>query len=90
MGLNTYGLLYPNYLAVTLQDSLPSGFGVIPRGFNFGIVNSVNYANIKTDVGATVLFKNDDAILVTAGGTDYYLIEEEDLIFKAAAIEPES
>lgn len=83
MGLDTYGILYPAYLSVIKQGSLPSGFNVIPRGFSFGIVNSVNYANIKTNVGATVFYKDEDAILVTAGGTDYYLIEEESLILKA-------
>ncbi len=83
MGLNTYGQLYPAYLSVIRQTSLPSGFNVIPRGVSFGLVDSVNYANIKTNVGAIVFYKEADAILITAGGTDYYLIEEEDLILKA-------
>ena len=81
MGIQTYGILYPPFDAVTIVPS-PSGFSFVPRGYNWGVVDAVNYANVKATVGSTVLFRQQDAILVTAGGTEYYIIEEDKIIFK--------
>ncbi len=81
MGIQTYGILYPPYDALTLSSSVPD-ITAVKKGYNFGVVDAVNYANVKVDVGATVLFRQDDAILVTAGGTDYFIIDEKDIVFK--------
>lgn len=81
MGIQTYGILYPPYDAVKLTTSV-DGFTSIPQGYNWGVVDAVNYANTRVTTGNTVLFRQQDAILVTAGGTNYYIIDEEKLIFK--------
>lgn len=80
VGFATYGTLYPHQIAVTLQSSV-RGF-VTNSFYKFGNVNAVNYANQTTNIGASVLFKQADAVIATAFGVTYYIIEEEQLIFK--------
>lgn len=81
IGFATYGTLYPPQIALRVQTSRV-GF-TISSYYKFGNVNAVNYACIKTDVGASVLFKLTDAVLVTAPHNgDYYLIDEDKIIFK--------
>lgn len=81
IGFGTYGTLYPPNVAVRAQTSV-KGFAV-SSFFRFGNVNAINYACITTDIGASVLFKVSDAILVTAPHNgDYYIIDEGKLVFK--------
>ena len=81
IGFATYGTLYPPQIALRVQPSTV-GF-TISSYYKFGNVNAVNYACITTDVGASVLFKLTDAVLVTAPHNgDYYLIDEDKIIFK--------
>lgn len=81
IGFSTYGILYPPNVAVKLQNSVR---GLTTSSFyKFGSVNAVNYACITTQVGASVLFKVSDAVLVTTlTSTAYYLIDEARLIMK--------
>lgn len=81
MGLLTYGILYPPYDALTLAGE-QTDITAVKKGYAFGVVDAVNYANVKVNEGATVLFRQDDAILVTAGGTNYYIVDEKEIIFK--------
>ena len=81
MGILTYGMLYPPYNAI-IKHTPSQSITKVSEGWNFGIIDAVNYANIKTDIGSSVLFKQSGAILVTAGGTDYYLVDENNIIFK--------
>jgi hypothetical protein len=81
IGFGTYGTLYPPNVAVRAQASV-RGF-TVSSFFKFGNVNAINYACITTDIGASVMFKVSDAVLVTAPHNgDYYIIDEEKLIFK--------
>lgn len=85
MGIQTYGILYPPFDAVR-KTNAPENFTFASEGYSWGVIDAVNYHNVKTTIGNQVLFKLTDAILVTAGGTDYYIIDEENLIFKANPI----
>ncbi len=81
IGFATYGTLYPPQIALRAQTSI-RGF-TINSFYKFGNVNAVNYACIRTDVGASVLFKVEDAVLVTAPHNgSYYIIDEDKIIFK--------
>lgn len=80
IGFSTYGTLYPPQVALKAQSSI-KGF-VVDSFHKFGNVNAINYACISTNVGASVLFKVDDAVLVTAYGASYYVIDESKLLFK--------
>lgn len=81
IGFATYGTLYPPQIALRAQTTV-RGF-TISSYYKFGNVNAVNYACITTDVGASVFFKVADAVLVTAPNNgDYYLIDENKIIFK--------
>jgi hypothetical protein len=81
IGFATYGMLYPPQIALRAQTSV-RGF-TISSFYKFGNVNAVNYACITTNIGASVLFKVDDAVLVTAPHNgDYYIIDEDKIIFK--------
>lgn len=81
MGFSTYGTLYPPFIALTISASR-QGFKGVTKGLNFGTVNAVNYANIKTNIGASCLFKVEDARVVSAHGTVYYLVTEDDIIMR--------
>lgn len=81
MSVATYGVLYPKF--VSLADTVSQqGVGILTKGYKWGIVDAVNYANFRTDVGARVIFREQDAALITAGGVQYYIVDENDLIFK--------
>ncbi len=81
MPISTYGTLYPPFVSLQQSQSI-QGFSSVPQGFNFGVVDSVNYANVITNVGASCLFEQKDAILVNVGNGDYYIVDEKKLIFR--------
>ncbi len=79
MGLNVYSILLPPYVAVTLAGEI-ANVTFVQRGYDFGVVDSTNPNGFAAVVGDTYLFKREDAVLLTAGGIDYYIIKEKDLL----------
>lgn len=79
-GFATYGTLYPPQIALKLQSSVRE---FTSDSFHkFGNVNAVNYACIRTNVGASCFFALADAVIVTAFGANYYIIDEDKILFK--------
>lgn len=80
VGFSTYGTLLPPQVALKLQSSVK---GFSSDSFHkFGNVNAVNYACITMNVGASVFFATDDAVIVTAFGASYYIIDEDKIKFR--------
>lgn len=75
MGFNTYCILNPPSIAVTLSTFVDDVTSV-QEGYNYGSVGAVNYFCNVANVGDTVLFKRTDAKILTMGGTDYYILNE--------------
>lgn len=83
MPFSSYSILQPPYVAVTLAGT-QADFTFLsntPR-YNFGTVDTVNYLCNRASVGDIALFNQTDAVLITAGGTDYYIITDDNTFFK--------
>lgn len=82
MSINAYGILYPDYISVIKSTSNQGLSSETDKGIFFGIVDAVNYANVRTSVGNTVLFDANRARLVTQSANSWFIIHEDDIIFK--------
>lgn len=81
--IRTYGFLYPPFVSVRLSDSIQGLIiGEPNRGFDWGTVDAVNYNCIRTQVGKSVLFDKGEAVLVTHSADNYFLVDENKLIFQ--------
>lgn len=87
MPLSSYSILQPPFVAVRLAGT-QADFTFLSQDplYNFGVVDTVNYLCNKADVGDIALFKQTDAVLITAGGTDYYIITDDNQFFKQVIV----
>lgn len=82
--IRTYGFLYPPFVSVRQSDSIQGlviGQQNIER-YSWGTVDAVNYNCFRTEIGKSVLFDRGEAILVTHSEDNYFLVNENDLIFQ--------
>lgn len=81
--IQTYGFLYPPFVSIRLSDSVQGlVVGQDAPGFTFGTVDAVNYNCIRTQVGKSVLFDKGEAVLVTHQADNYFLVNENKIIFQ--------
>lgn len=87
MSINVYCILYPDYVSVRPGSSTNGLFSDSDR-YKFGVVDAVNYANVRTNVGNSVLFDTSRAAVVTQSNSvnTWYVIHEEDIIFKEVTV----
>lgn len=78
-GFGVYSILNPPSIAVTLSIFVTDVTNV-QADYNYGEVNAINYFCNIADVGDTVLFKKTDANILTMGGTDYYVVDENSVL----------
>jgi len=81
MSINAYGLLYPDYVSVRPSTST-QGLFIDSQRYKFGIVDAVNYANIRTSVGNNVIFDSEGAVIITQPTNTWFIVHESDIIFK--------
>ena len=81
MGLGAYGILFPPYVSLTTNSSI---YGITPvrAGVSVGVVDAVNVYNSLNHAGDNCMFKITDAVLITAYGTQYWVTDEVNIIFK--------
>lgn len=72
--------LYVPYIAIILSNTINSINGA-PLGYSFGTVVQINYNTVKTSINESVLFKLSDAIILTLAGNQFYIIDENLLLF---------
>lgn len=81
--IRTYGFLYPPFVSVRLSDSIQGlVIGSENKGFDWGTVDAVNYNCFRTQIGKSVLFDRGEAILVTHSADNYFIVDENKLIFQ--------
>lgn len=98
MGLNVYGGLTSPWASVipdpngsnwNIYPVPTAGYPDAPTRFMFGVVDGVNYLGTKLAVGQRVFFDTYQAVLVTQGGTEYYLMDENSgTIFQETPLPP--
>jgi hypothetical protein len=80
MGLSDYGIVQPPYVSLTTNSQI---FGFTPRGqIACGTVDAVNVYNNMVSPGDVMLFRKTNAMILLAYGTQYWLVDENELIYK--------
>lgn len=71
--------LYPGYVSIYGAKSINNI--TAPQGFQFGKVNQI-YDNVPgtVSVDQSVLFRNDESIIVAYSGAQYFLIPENKIV----------
>jgi hypothetical protein len=82
MGLGAYGKMLPPYVSLTTNSSIYGIEPQYPDKIGIGVIDSVNAYNYLNYAGDNCIFKKTDAVLVTAYGTKYWIIDETNLLFK--------
>ncbi len=81
MGLSDYGILQRPFVALLPGQSL-RGIASARAGVQFGIIDSVNPYNINAVPGDSFMFNETNSMLINAYGTQYLIIDEENLVYK--------
>lgn len=79
MPLSTYSILLEPYVALT-QVTMVADIENLSPDFNIGTADTVFYLCTRVVPGEQYIFRATDAILITAGGTDYIIVTEDDCI----------
>ena len=82
MAIDAYCILYPDYVSVRKSTSTQGLYSDESKGIFFGVVDTVNYANIRTNVGNSVMFDSNRARIVTQSTNTWFVIHEDDIILK--------
>lgn len=81
MALSAYSILLPPFVSLQATPST-QGFTKLQEDYNFGTVDSINASSWRVQVGASCLFKRTDAVFVTVGNANYYIVDENKLLIQ--------
>lgn len=81
MPLSTYMILQSPQVAMTLTTSSQIAFTIQDTKSVVGLADTVNYLNSKNlYLGYAYVFDKTDATIIGAGGSEYYIIDEDKIV----------